>query len=242
MLVQLLVKSFFPTWPWIMVLTMCACGKAEKKRRVSEWKENNGKEVAHWSSHFPCLCWNQSGELSMLGQCWRWEARIPCTMQWGFSCFACLLRNKKGLGASWRSQRQAKLTHRWRYCTSYFPSTSLPGNGSSSVGVSTVLLGFVRDMCTPSSMERTSSRSRVSAMRASVVTTKNVSLVQMVPSDWGQIRPHPPAPKSPSLIVHLWTTDGRAENGLVSEWIHEPSKGAVEKSGGCKKGWLGDGL
>jgi hypothetical protein len=44
-----------------------------------------------------------------------------------------------------RSWRRVKIvqTHKWRYCTSYFPSTSFPGNGSSSAGVSAVL--FERD-------------------------------------------------------------------------------------------------
>ena len=64
-------------------------------------------------------------------------------------------------------------THRWRYCTSYFPSTSLPGNGSSSAGVSAVLLGIAGDMRTFFSMERTSGSTRASAMRA---TAANVSL------------------------------------------------------------------
>ena len=164
------------------MLTTCACGKAEKKRRISVWKENNGKEVAHWSSHFSLSALKSIRRAVNAGTVPEMGSRNSLHHAARVFLF-CLLRNEKGLGASWRSQRRAKWTHRWRYCTSYFPSTSLPGNGSSSVGVSAVLLGFVRDMCTPSSMERTSGRSRASATRASVVTTTNVSLVQTAPSD-----------------------------------------------------------
>jgi hypothetical protein len=60
-------------------------------------------------------------------------------------------------------------THRWRYCTSYFPSTSFPGNGSSWAGVSAVLgVGFAR---AEDGMRRTDDRSRPTARRTRVVKT-----------------------------------------------------------------------
>ena len=71
-------------------------------------------------------------------------------------------------------------THRWRYCTSYFPSTSFPGNGSFSAGVSAVLgVGFAG---AEDGMRRTND-SRASARRRRVVTETKVLEGESVPPD-----------------------------------------------------------
>ena len=85
-------------------------------------------------------------------------------------------------------EQKAVQTHKWRYCTSYFPSTSLPGNGSSSAGVLLKGAGFAGDEDSirfSSSMGRTSARTRASATRTSVVRARyftSVSLAEPAPS------------------------------------------------------------
>jgi hypothetical protein len=114
-------------------------------------------------------------------------------------------------------------THRWRYCTSYFPSTSFPGNGSSSAGVSAVLgVGFAgAEDSDGMSMGRTNDRRRAAARRTRLVTKTKVFKLESVPPDRGQIGPPPPASTSPIHRSTMGELDGRAGNGLVSEYTSE---------------------
>ena len=99
----------------------------------------------------------------MPGLCQRWEGGIPCTMWQESSCFAfCETGRDQPPVRGAEEERGRGQAQRWRYCTSYFPLTSLPGNGSSCAGVSAVLLeaGDEDGMCAFSLMERTSGRPR----------------------------------------------------------------------------------
>jgi hypothetical protein len=53
------------------------------------------------------------------------------------SCFACC--DKESVELNKRSMHK---TYRWRCCTSYLPSTSLPGNGREAAGVSAVFVAL----------------------------------------------------------------------------------------------------
>ena len=86
---------------------------------------------------------------------------------------------------------------------SYLPSTSFPGNGSSSAGVSAVLgVGFAG---AEDGMGRTNN-SRASARRTRVVTDSETKVLEgdseSVLPDRGQIGPTPPALTLPRSIVH----------------------------------------
>jgi hypothetical protein len=141
----------------------------------------------------------------------RWEGENPCTTWQESSCFASCEVGRDSKGT--KKEDEQVPTHRWRYCTSYFPSTSFPGNGSSSAGVSAVLgvgLAGAED-----GMGRTNDRGRPTTARRTRVTT--TTKVLSMPPDRGQIGPPPPALTSPRSIVHRSTMgelDGTAGNGL----------------------------
>jgi hypothetical protein len=101
-------------------------------------------------------------------------------------------------------QREVSNTDSCRCWMSYFPSTSFPGNGKGSVGVSAVLdlEGAEEDEdATLGMSSRTMSTARTRAMRTMRAENATVSLARSAPSDCGHIRQAPPASTTAASIV-----------------------------------------